>query len=172
MGGETFLLLGMSKHLYFFMSPQELPEMQTWLSAQDVVLLRPCFKEQAELVLDSFLDFDSTYGWSTVYFTPRSWLPAIAARLAANGLHYVNVANSPLVEFNRPVIQTDAKLMAQSRLYAQTPKAPDFDAFVSQTYAAFKKRFLVKYQTAQANLATRGGQTLIEQGYEPLLHLP
>jgi hypothetical protein len=162
----------MSKHLYFFMSPQELPEMQTWLIERDVVFLRPCCKDQQEMVLDSLLDFDSTYGWSTVYFTPRKWLPAVVGRLVANGRHYVNFDDSPLVEFGRPVIQADAPLLARSRLYAQTPKTPEFNEFVSKTYAAFKKQFLVKYPTAQADFATRGGQTLIEQGYEPLLHLP
>ncbi|MCU0353627.1 MAG: hypothetical protein MUD08_07820 [Cytophagales bacterium] len=154
-----------STQINFYILPSDMNAISSWIEEKGISVVGEQMENASNLhfATKNFLEPERKF--NTAYLCNGKFPGSLFARYnSMAGKCFFDVDLSLLIEFSMPAfIDSDQKNLKRSRFYcvtsyyegeARVRKNADFLRWVGKFYREFKKKFLVKYESAQADWAS------------------
>ena len=150
----------MSSQVNFYALPEDRPAFKQWLEEREILVIGSRTKNINPI---PFCDINDSDNWQ-VYLLLKKWLPEIKYEYTSkSNCFFLESFGNQTVEFSLPHFLGDklmrCRLYYKKGFFIETGEWVDFDEdflkWAAKLFRDFKKNFLVKYETRQADYATR-----------------
>ncbi|MDJ1482701.1 hypothetical protein QNI16_19530 [Cytophagaceae bacterium YF14B1] len=164
-----------SKQLNFYLLPEELFLINEWLKKNNIYIIRNPIDSLDELYVENLNLYKPEAKARQVYLQLERFSQCIVTRYSEKvNKYFVDGDKSCVIEFSMPVFPDPNQIiLSRSRLYCCSryyddnvliTKDSDFLDWINKFYNSFKKEFLVKYESDQADWASEKVIKWIEVG--------